>query len=547
MTRRSQACRHSASPCRRPAAPVANYVPFVRTGNLARHLRPALPRAGRQARRPAQGQARRGDLRRGRASRRRGSAPSTCWRRLKAALGDLDRVVALRAARRLHQRRRRLRRRCPPIMNGASDLMVEVLGDKGRHARSTIGVAELPLDAAVEVEGDVRGRDERAPILARSPGRSPIAACTTAAAGVIENTISAARGRHRRRLRASNATSSSRADGEAMVFHDFDARPPDGGSGPGRRATAAAARRPSPSTGRRATGFRRSTDFLDRDRRPRAAGHRDQEPLRRRHAADATAPPRSWPAYAGPVAVKSFDPGIVAPLRTLAPDRAARDRRAERATTYAEWAAILAARRKHALANLLHFGETAARFPLLAGRGPALAPCPYLCRQVLGMPVMTWTVRTAEDRAAGGAPTPTRWSSRASSPDAEPELRDGAATMAGCARAVALPATHAPASYSGRGAESPRAEVPMPQPGMPRKRCEAEVPAATGLGDASRALDSDAGNRIAGDYNPFVSHAFLSALRGFGLRRRGAPAGLPRASAGRGRRRARCSPPRPAT
>lgn len=39
------------------------------------------------------------------------------------------------------------------VMNGASDLMVAVLGDKGRHARSTIGVAQLPLDAAVEVEG----------------------------------------------------------------------------------------------------------------------------------------------------------------------------------------------------------------------------------------------------------------------------------------------------------------------------------------------------------------------------------------------------------
>ncbi len=69
----------------------------------------------------------------------------------KAAVGDLDKIV-----------------RCvrlggfinvapgfsavAPIMNGASDLMVEVLGDKGRHARSTIGVAELPLDSAVEVE-----------------------------------------------------------------------------------------------------------------------------------------------------------------------------------------------------------------------------------------------------------------------------------------------------------------------------------------------------------------------------------------------------------
>lgn len=41
----------------------------------------------------------------------------------------------------------------PAIMNGASDLMVEVFGDRGRHARSTVGVAELPFDAAVEVEG----------------------------------------------------------------------------------------------------------------------------------------------------------------------------------------------------------------------------------------------------------------------------------------------------------------------------------------------------------------------------------------------------------
>ena len=41
----------------------------------------------------------------------------------------------------------------PKVMNGASDLMVEVFADKGRHARSTVGVASLPLDAAVEVEG----------------------------------------------------------------------------------------------------------------------------------------------------------------------------------------------------------------------------------------------------------------------------------------------------------------------------------------------------------------------------------------------------------
>jgi enamine deaminase RidA (YjgF/YER057c/UK114 family) len=38
-------------------------------------------------------------------------------------------------------------------MNGASDLMVEVFGEAGRHARSTIGVSQLPLNALVEVEG----------------------------------------------------------------------------------------------------------------------------------------------------------------------------------------------------------------------------------------------------------------------------------------------------------------------------------------------------------------------------------------------------------
>jgi enamine deaminase RidA (YjgF/YER057c/UK114 family) len=38
-------------------------------------------------------------------------------------------------------------------MNGASDFMVDVFGDRGRHARTTVGVAALPLDAVIEVEG----------------------------------------------------------------------------------------------------------------------------------------------------------------------------------------------------------------------------------------------------------------------------------------------------------------------------------------------------------------------------------------------------------
>jgi enamine deaminase RidA (YjgF/YER057c/UK114 family) len=37
------------------------------------------------------------------------------------------------------------------VANGASDLLVEVFGDEGRHARAAVGVAELPLGAAVEV------------------------------------------------------------------------------------------------------------------------------------------------------------------------------------------------------------------------------------------------------------------------------------------------------------------------------------------------------------------------------------------------------------
>ena len=40
----------------------------------------------------------------------------------------------------------------PGVINGASELLGEVFGEAGRHARSAVGVAELPLDAPVEVE-----------------------------------------------------------------------------------------------------------------------------------------------------------------------------------------------------------------------------------------------------------------------------------------------------------------------------------------------------------------------------------------------------------
>jgi enamine deaminase RidA (YjgF/YER057c/UK114 family) len=45
------------------------------------------------------------------------------------------------------------------VINGASELLIEVFGEEGKHARSAVGVAELPLNAPVEVEliAEVRG------------------------------------------------------------------------------------------------------------------------------------------------------------------------------------------------------------------------------------------------------------------------------------------------------------------------------------------------------------------------------------------------------
>jgi len=44
----------------------------------------------------------------------------------------------------------------PKIANGASDFLVQVLGDKGKHSRSAVGVSELPLNSPIEVEMIVR-------------------------------------------------------------------------------------------------------------------------------------------------------------------------------------------------------------------------------------------------------------------------------------------------------------------------------------------------------------------------------------------------------
>ncbi|WP_375408462.1 glycerophosphodiester phosphodiesterase family protein [uncultured Methylobacterium sp.] len=104
-------------------------------------------------------------------------------------------------------------------------------------------------------------------------------------------------------------------------------------------------------------------------------------------------------AYGGPVAVKSFDPGIVAALAELAP---AIPRGIVGETTQDDPSYVtLPPSLRHSLANLLHLSESRPDF--LSWRVDDL-PCAaaYLCRHLGRLPVMTWTVRTPDQRALAG-------------------------------------------------------------------------------------------------------------------------------------------------
>ena len=130
-------------------APVANYVGFVRTGNL-------LFVSGQVCFDPEGKLIAKGKLGAGVGIEQGQAAARGCAINLiaqvQAALGDLDKVVrVVRLGGFINSAPDVLDG--PKVLNGASDLMVEVFGDKGRHARTTIGVAALPADAAVEVEG----------------------------------------------------------------------------------------------------------------------------------------------------------------------------------------------------------------------------------------------------------------------------------------------------------------------------------------------------------------------------------------------------------
>jgi enamine deaminase RidA (YjgF/YER057c/UK114 family) len=132
-----------------PAAPVANYVPFVRTGSLL--FVSGQISLGADGKLVAKGKL--GDAVSVEDGQKGAHACAVnLLAQLKAALGDLDKVVrVVRLGGFINSAPSFLEG--PKVMNGASDLMVEVFGDKGRHARTTVGVAALPGDAAVEVEG----------------------------------------------------------------------------------------------------------------------------------------------------------------------------------------------------------------------------------------------------------------------------------------------------------------------------------------------------------------------------------------------------------
>ena len=130
-----------------PAAPVANYVPAVVTGNQL-FISGQLPMKDGKVQLT-------GTLGSGPSVEDGAGAARLCAINLlaqaKAALGDLDRIkrvvkltgfVASTAAFTDQ----------PKVINGASDFFVEALGERGKHARSAVGVAALPLGAAVEID-----------------------------------------------------------------------------------------------------------------------------------------------------------------------------------------------------------------------------------------------------------------------------------------------------------------------------------------------------------------------------------------------------------
>ena len=132
-----------------PPAPAANYVPFVRTGNL-------LFVAGQICLASDGSLTAKGKLGDGVSMEAGVASARQCAINIlavaRSALGDLDKIArVVRLGGFVNSSPDFLDG--PRVLNGASDLMVEIFGDKGKHARTTVGVATLPAGAAVEVDG----------------------------------------------------------------------------------------------------------------------------------------------------------------------------------------------------------------------------------------------------------------------------------------------------------------------------------------------------------------------------------------------------------
>lgn len=135
------------------AAPVANYVPFVRSGDVV-HISGQVSRDAAGGVTGTVGVEVDADT----AYRAARICGVNLIAQIKAACdGDLERVVRVIKLGGFVQAGPQFFD-IPQVINGASDLMVEVFGDAGRHARSAVGVYRLPLNFAVEVDAVVQLR-----------------------------------------------------------------------------------------------------------------------------------------------------------------------------------------------------------------------------------------------------------------------------------------------------------------------------------------------------------------------------------------------------
>ena len=136
------------------AAPVGSYISAYRTGNLV-YLAGAGPRREDGSR--IVGKLGRDlTVEEGYEAARRCALSSLA--RLKAAIGDLDKVVHFVKVLGMVNSDPEFTEP-PAVINGFSDLLAKVCGDRGRHARAAVGFVPLPNGMAVEVEAIVEVRD----------------------------------------------------------------------------------------------------------------------------------------------------------------------------------------------------------------------------------------------------------------------------------------------------------------------------------------------------------------------------------------------------